>query len=79
LRNPIDTVIFKVSLLTELAPTDTIGLFGNTVAGRLEKEYTGKYGSAGSVIVPDTIANVLFTDYSYSQRKFTNPISGGKK
>jgi hypothetical protein len=75
----IDTVIFKVGLLTALAPTDTIAFSAKTVTGRLEKEYTGKSGSAGSVIVLDTIANVLFTDYSYAKRRYFNMILGGMK
>ena len=75
----IDTVIFKVNLLTDLLSTDTIGLLGKTVTGQLEAAYTGRSGSAGSVITLDTITNVLFTDYSYPQREFFNMIFGGRK
>ena len=75
----IDTVIIKITLLTDLAPTDTIGLRGNTITGRFDKEYIGKSGSAGSVIVLDTVVNMLFTDFNYFQRKFLNSLYGGKK
>jgi hypothetical protein len=75
----IDTAIIKVSLVTDLTITDTIGVQGYTVSGRLNKEYTGLTAPAGSVITLDTITNMLFTDFDCSVNKFINTLYAGRK
>ncbi len=75
----IDTAIIKVGLVTDLTITDTLGLRAYTINGSIDKEYTGISGSAGGVIVLDTITNMLFTDYDGFAKKFTNTLYAGKK
>ncbi|MEO6672350.1 MAG: hypothetical protein ABIN93_02870 [Ginsengibacter sp.] len=75
----IDTAIIKVNLLTDLTDADTIGLQAYSISGKLDKEYTGITASAGSVIILDTISNMLFTDFNCTENKFTNTLYAGKK
>ncbi|HEY8691093.1 MAG TPA: hypothetical protein VIM07_17805 [Chitinophagaceae bacterium] len=75
----IDTAIIKVILVTNLAATDTIGLRGYTLNGNLDKQYTGLTGSAGSVIILDTISNLLFTDFDCRTKTFINTLYAGRK
>jgi hypothetical protein len=75
----IDTAIIKVDLLSNLEATDTIGVDGYTLNGSLDKEYTGLKGTAGSVLILDTITNMLFTDFDCSTQTFTNNLYAGRK
>lgn len=75
----IDTAIIKMSVLTDLAAADTIGLQAYTINGRLDKIYSGRTAPAGSVIALDTISNMLFTDFDCLQHTFTNNLYAGRK
>jgi len=75
----IDTVIIKVGLSSDLTATDTIGLRAYTINGSIDKEYTGRSGTIGSVIVLDTINNMIFTDFDCLTKKFSNSVYGGRK
>jgi hypothetical protein len=75
----IDTAIIKVNLITSLISSDTIGLQANTINGRINKEYTGRSAAAGSVIVLDTISNMLFTDFDCLEQRFINTLHAGRK
>jgi hypothetical protein len=75
----IDTAIIKVNLITTLTSSDTIGLQAYTINGRINKEYTGRSAVAGSVIVLDTISNILFTDFDCLEQKFINTLYAGRK
>jgi hypothetical protein len=75
----IDTAIIKVDLLSNLEATDTIGVDGYTLNGSFDKEYTGLKGTAGSVLILDTITNMLFTDFDCSTQTFTNNLYAGRK
>lgn len=75
----IDTTIIKVDLASDLTATDTIGLLGYTISGRIDKEYTGMSGTTGEVIVLDTISNMLFTDFDCFAKKFINTVYAGRK
>ncbi len=75
----IEEVTIKVHLLTDIAVTDTIGLEGYTINGRISKEYTGMQATAGSVITLDMIPNMLFTDYDYYDNQFLNNLHAGRK
>lgn len=75
----IEEVTIKVHLLTDIAATDTIGLEGYTINGRISKEYSGFEAIAGSVISLDIIPNMLFTDYDYYDNQFLNNIHAGRK
>lgn len=75
----IDTTIIKVGLASDLIATDTIGFSTNTISGSIDKEYTGRVGTTGSVIILDTIYNLLLTDYDCFARKFMNTIYAGRK
>src|SRR5690242_3506473 len=75
----IDTAVIKVYLLSNLDATDTIGLNGYTVIGRVDREYTGLTAPAGSTMILDTITNMLFTDFDCNTNKFTNNLDAGRK
>lgn len=75
----IDTTIIMVNLISDLAPTDTIGLRALTINERLNKEYTNRLGSAGSIIILDTIYNMLFTDFDCLDNRFSNNLYAGRK
>lgn len=66
-------------MITDLTVTDTIGVQGYTISGRLNKEYTGLAAPAGSIITLDTIYNMLFTDFDCNENKFTNTLYAGRK
>lgn len=75
----IDTGVIKVNLMTDLNPTDTIGLRAYTITGSLYKEYTGRTASAGSIFILDTIINMLFTDFDCVEKKFMNTLYAGRQ
>jgi hypothetical protein len=75
----IDTAIIKVELRSDLAATDTIGIEGYTINGIIKKEYTGRVGTAGSIILLDTVYNLLFTYYVGREKKFQNRFYGGRQ
>lgn len=75
----IDNAIIKVNLITDLTPSDTIGLQAYTLNGRITKEYSGRSAAAGSVIILDTISNMLFTDFDCYEQKFINTLYAGRK
>jgi len=75
----IETAIIKTYLLSNLTTTDTIGLRAGTLNGNIDKEYTGLTGAAGSIIVLDTITNLLFTEYDCIQKIFANNLYVGRK
>lgn len=75
----IDTAIIKVNLVTDLTVRDTIGLQTYTTGGRVDKQYIGRSASAGSVIILDTISNMLFTHFDCSKNAFVNTLYAGRK
>jgi hypothetical protein len=75
----IDTAVIKVNLSSNLTAADTIGLQDFTIGGSIDKEYTGRPGATGAVIVLDTIYNMLFTGFDCFAKKFTNTVYAGRK
>ena len=75
----IDTAIIKVGLSSNLIITDTIGLRAYTISGSIDKEYVGRSGTTGAVIVLDTIYNMLLTDFDCLEKKFINTVYAGRK
>ena len=75
----IDTAIVKVSLVTDLMPTDSIGVQLRTLQSLADKTYTGLRGNAGSTIVLDTIFNVALQEYDGLSKKFRNNLYAGRK
>lgn len=75
----IDNAIIKVTLNADLIPTDTIGLQAYTINGRIDKEYSGRAAPAGTVIVLDTVRNMLFTRFDCLDKTFSNNVTIGRK
>lgn len=75
----IDTALIKVSLSSDLTLNDTIGVRAYTINGNIDKEYTRRVGTVGSVIILDTLYNMLFTDFDCLANKFTNTLYAGRK
>jgi hypothetical protein len=75
----IEVATIKVNVMSDLTSNDTIGLRANTINGRLDKEYTGRSASAGSVIILDTIKNMLFTRYEGLEKNYINDLYAGRK
>jgi hypothetical protein len=75
----IDTAVISMTLVSDIFPTDTVGIQLKTLQGFADKSYTGLNAKANSTIVLDTIYNVALQDYDGLSKRFRNSLYAGRK